>query len=383
VPKLWRYLLVHYVKVLLICLVGFIAILLTTRFVEIARFAASGVGFKILLHYISHQIQYILPIAIPISCLISSLVLFQQLSHNSELTALRASGLALRQIIGPILLAGAFISIGNFYIVSELSTESHLATRQLENSIKSLNPLSLLQNASFLRLRGIYVDILGPSRPGEMASEVILALKNSKHERIHLLLAKEISTADNHIGGEDISIITGSGDSAPEEFDHLVIENIKSMTTPIPQLSQLFKQDGWRLTISHLRMPLLLARLRELRTTYAEGVLNNASEASLKPYIRYINDCLSEISKRFSVAIATFVFTFMGCSFGTSISRRQQSIRGIVYVIFLSGLYLICFFTAKSVDHQFYLASSLHFIPLILATVLSAWNLNRVTRGIE
>lgn len=97
-PIVWRYLLSHYLKVLVLCVTAFIAVLLTTRLDEIAHFASMGPeGFYIIL-YTLYQIPYILPIAIPISCLISSILLIQRLSRSHELTALRASGMGLKTI---------------------------------------------------------------------------------------------------------------------------------------------------------------------------------------------------------------------------------------------------------------------------------------------
>ena len=62
------------------------------RFKDIARFAAlSADGVKTGL-FVLYQFPHILPIAIPISALIASFLLFQRLSKTYELTALRASG---------------------------------------------------------------------------------------------------------------------------------------------------------------------------------------------------------------------------------------------------------------------------------------------------
>ncbi|MCE5316519.1 MAG: LptF/LptG family permease, partial [Parachlamydia sp.] len=135
-PVLWRYLLGHYLKVLLLCVVTFIAILLTTRLDEIAHFATMGPEGLAIIAFALHQIPYILPIAIPISCLISAMLLMQRLSQTHELTALRAAGLSFYNILCPLLIAAAALSIANFYIVSELSTHSHLTTGKLKNELR-------------------------------------------------------------------------------------------------------------------------------------------------------------------------------------------------------------------------------------------------------
>ena len=103
IPILWRYALQSYLRVFLLSVCTFIAVLLVSRFKEIARFAAlSSDSLKTAL-FVVYQFPLILPMAIPISALIASLLLFQRLSRGSELTALRASGLSLRSILTPLL----------------------------------------------------------------------------------------------------------------------------------------------------------------------------------------------------------------------------------------------------------------------------------------
>ncbi|HEY4831929.1 MAG TPA: LptF/LptG family permease, partial [Waddliaceae bacterium] len=119
-PIFWWYLLKNYLNVLLLSLFSFVAILLISRLEEIAQFAAMGAKFSYLIIFTLYQIPYILPIAIPISCLISAMILFQRLSSTHEFTALRSCGIALSRIITPILLASLFLSVGCFYITSEM-----------------------------------------------------------------------------------------------------------------------------------------------------------------------------------------------------------------------------------------------------------------------
>lgn len=88
-PILWRYLLKNYFQVFFLCVTGFISILLVTRVQEIARLAALNSQIDIIILFTLCQIPYILPIAIPISGLISAILLVQRLSHTQELSTLR------------------------------------------------------------------------------------------------------------------------------------------------------------------------------------------------------------------------------------------------------------------------------------------------------
>ena len=69
-PIIWRYLIGQFVKVSFTTVLGFIAILLTMRLDEIAHFASLGAPLRALTLFTFYQVFYILPIALPLSCLI-------------------------------------------------------------------------------------------------------------------------------------------------------------------------------------------------------------------------------------------------------------------------------------------------------------------------
>jgi len=52
-------------------------------------------------------------------------------------------------------------------------------------------------------------------------------------------------------------------------------------------------------------------------------------------------------------------------------------------VIGLACLYLIGYFVAKGIDHQFIASSLLYLVPHVIIVILSIWILKRVTKGIE
>lgn len=362
-PIFASYLLKNYLKVLLLAVISFIAILLVSRLQEIAQFASIGAPYSYLALFTLYQIPYILPIAIPISCLISSMILFQRLSHTRELTALRAGGFSLSQILAPILLAGAFLSLGTFYISSELATSSHLATRRMVYELTSVNPLILLQSAKIAKLKGSYFQ-MDPIQNGKSAKNLLIAVKNRSNNRLNLCLAKKIKMKEGELQGEQVSLIS----TLPGE--HLIIENQSSLNSSAPEFAHLLRKKGWKIANDHLTFRLLKIREKMLREESGNKARYNISK------------CHSEIIRRFSLGIASFTFTLMGVSFGMEISR-QHTKRSLFIVLFLTALTLTTFFIGKELDHLVWAAASLFLFPHLLISVASLWTISRVNRGIE
>lgn len=384
-PFLWRYLLSQYLKVFFLCVVSFVAILLTMRLDEVAYFISLGPQPLHVLWYVIQQIPYILPIAIPIGALISSILLVQTLSRSHELTSLRACGFAIRDILAPILAVSLLLSALNFYIVSELASAAHLTTGSLKNQLRSVNPLLLMHNKQVMRIKGFYLDTLGSSHVGEYAEDVIFISPGKHDSRLNMLAAKRFEAHANNFIGRDVTLLTSQiekqkeNDPSPSEI--LIIENIQESNTPIQDFSQMLEKKIWSVNNDHLRLPLLLVRLDQLQSQY-ETVKQKGEASEIKRARHAVHEVHSEIIRRLSVAIAVFSFTLMGLSFGISISRNRSR-RGIFIVVVLGAMYLIAFFSAKSFSYAYITASLLYLLPHVVICGASLMMLRKITKGIE
>jgi lipopolysaccharide export system permease protein len=380
-PIWWRYLIYNFVSYTLGCVSAFIFLLLTMRLEEIAHFTALGAPFSYVILFIFYQIPYILPIALPLSCLIAALLITQRLSERFELTALRAAGWSLRAIFAPLWIFALFLSLGNFWIISELATQSHLNVNLLKNETRSLNPLLLLNNRHLMRLKGFHYEILGASRVGESATASVLAVPNTQQHRLSLFIFEELKLSPSFFHGKGMTFISGTPGEKEEDFDQLLIENISDSLTALPDFSSFLRAKTWLIHSDYLHMPFLISRIREQRKGL-EIALQNEEYSTIQTLKKELNRSFSEISKRFSLAFAVLSFTFMGTAFGISISRKKHSLM-LYFTIGLTALYLICFFIAKSVDHHFWLSTSLYIVPHIFILSLSFLFLRRITKGQE
>jgi len=356
---------------------------MVTRLDDIAHFAAMGGTAKFVFQFTVNQIPYIIPIALPVSCLISALILSQQLSNNSELTAMRASGLSLSSIYAPIFLASGFLFVGTLYFISEVTTASHMATRRLEVEVRSINPLLFLQNRRFVQSKLAFVDILGPWKAGEYAEDVLIAFNNTNNERLNLFLAKNLKTTKSDMVADDVTIIASLESKGEYEYDHLLIENVDQMRTPLEQFSKLMKKKGWKISQDYMKFSILLIYIDENRKLYHDWLRNPETiytEQEAQDCRKNYQKGYSEILRRITVGIAAITFTLLGCAFGIQVSRRK-TIRGLIIALLLAGFYLVCFFIGKSLGERYVMAGLTYFVPHVLITGISIWKLNRVSTG--
>ncbi|MCB1180947.1 MAG: LptF/LptG family permease [Chlamydiia bacterium] len=369
----WRYLLINYLRVFILSCCSFLAILIVARLDEIAHFAALGAPLKTILLFILYQIPYIIPISVPISSLISSMILFSTLSSTNELTALRSSGISLGAILTPIMISAVLLSIGNFYITSELSTTSHLKTRKMVQDLLINSPLLLLQKAKVASLNGAYVQ-MSSLKNGQAAADLVIAVKNEKNHRLNLFLAKSLELEGDTLECKNVTIISSSPSSKEREgYDHLLIENQQKGATAAFTLGAFLRQKGWKIANDHLKLRLLKAKVEELKNC------DNQKQFEIR---KNLGKCRSDVVRRVSLAISPLSFTVLGISFGIGINRNQAK-RGIVIVVLLAAISMISYFVAKEFDHSVIISSLFFLLPHFINTLVSGWKLNRISGGLE
>lgn len=362
-PIVWRYLLRQYFQVFALCIVSFIAALFVMRFKEIAEFATlNSDGVSIVLFSL-YQLPYVLPLAIPVSCLIASVILFQKMSHSQELTALRAAGMSLKDLLYPLILAGFFLTLFNFTILSEIGPRCRFKAKELSYAMTANNPFYIFNKITEGKLTNAYVEIR-TLRGGKKAKDVLLILNNRPHERLGVMTAKELTIEGNELLGKDVSLISSVRGEENNNFDHLVIEHQSSMSTKAATLSSLLQSAKWHGSLDYLSFKDLVIRA----TTSHKKI--------------WLSHHTFEIARRLSLAFTPLVFTLLGAAFGMEISR-QRSKKGILWVVGLATFYLAAFIGAKSMKHFQLVALALDFIPLVVILLLSLGSLRRTSRGIE
>ena len=364
-PILWRYLMRSYFQVFILCVLAFIAVLLVIRFQDIASFASSGAPILSIAQFTLYQIPYILPIAVPISCLISAMLLLQRLSHTHELTALRTCGLGIKPIAFPLILAGSFLSLVNFTISSEIAPMCHRLSKELIYEITTVNPLFLLQKETLVRLKNAHAN-MKVLHMGKQAEDVIFVINNRSQQRLGLMTAKELSLKNGLLVGENVTFISSVDSKKTEGFDHIIIENQKTMSTKAANLSQFLQKTDWTSSYDNLN----------LRMVQAKSTVEKKRNYVVSRHFIF------ELSRRLSFALAALTFTVIGIAFGVDISRNRTK-KGLLWALSLTCFFMVCFIAAKSFRHHFFIASLVYILPHPLLILCSIRFLKQRAEGIE
>ena len=106
----------------------FFAILMIVIFILVMQFlwlyidelVGKGLELKVILEFLMWGSCQVLPLALPLATLLSSIMTFGDMGEHYELAAMKASGISLARILAPVILASALISVAAFFIGDRL-----------------------------------------------------------------------------------------------------------------------------------------------------------------------------------------------------------------------------------------------------------------------
>lgn len=99
-----------------------------------------GLSMDILAQFFWYMGLMLVPQALPLAILLSSLMTFGNLGESSELTAIKAAGISLMQSFRSLIVITILIMVGSFYFQNKIGPEANMKMAQLLISMKQKSP---------------------------------------------------------------------------------------------------------------------------------------------------------------------------------------------------------------------------------------------------
>ena len=149
-----------------------------------------GVSFGVVLRLFLYSLPGVVTLTIPMSCLLASLLGFGNMSANSELVALKSSGVSFGRIVRPLVVVGVFISIFAFALNETIvPLAERAAANVLRYEVFRVVPPVFKENV-FIReesegelKRVLYIGTVRP-RSGEMSDILVQEFEAGRIRRI-------------------------------------------------------------------------------------------------------------------------------------------------------------------------------------------------------
>jgi len=331
-----------------------------------------GLKPELVLQYVKLGIPETLGLTIPLAVLVSALLVFGQLSADSEIAAMRACGVNLLTLMGGPVLAGVLLTAFCFYVQNEIVPSSHLARRQLVTSVDAASGLALLEPGRFIR-DFPNMEMYFEHKEGNWLHNVIITETSDPNRPREVRAEKAHVTQD----GEDLRIEfhrvridpfhpDRPGAGTADRFAHTITNAVKERI--------IYKQDKNR-SLSELFMliPEAEKSLAKVRATYREAPGKDMNRIAFLMSKARVRGILFEINRRFVFSVAPLCFILVGIPLGIRSHRRESTI-GIGIALGIMFVFYLCMVAAEAaVRYPFFPPYILVWLPVALCLGIACW----------
>jgi len=192
-----RYLIREFLVVFFYCLLVFISLyIIIDLFTHLSDILRNHTSLKYILKYYGTFIPVISIQIMPIAILISTLYTFNNFNRYNEITAMRASGISLWQLILPFLITGFILSSISLIMNEKVIPQAFLIStttreREIEKKPKFKGGGKIIKNVAFYgrENRMFYIKIFD-QKENTLSSIIILEHNNQQHLRSRLTAEK-------------------------------------------------------------------------------------------------------------------------------------------------------------------------------------------------
>lgn len=120
--------------------VAIFILLMQFMWMHINDLVGKGIGISVLAEFFIYAAASVVPLALPLAILLSSLICFGNLAERFELTAMKAAGISLFRIMRPLAITIAFVSVGAFFFSNNVLPKSQVKLWALIFSLRQKSP---------------------------------------------------------------------------------------------------------------------------------------------------------------------------------------------------------------------------------------------------
>ncbi|MFT5130181.1 MAG: lipopolysaccharide export system permease protein [Rhodothermales bacterium] len=345
----------------------FVAIAVGTFIMFVGQFArvfdllAKGVPLGTLLKLVSYRLPQVLGFTIPLGLFVSALLVFNRMSSEHEISALRASGISMLQVSAPVLFLGIVLSAlcvwMQFATIPTYTGKAKWLVRA--ESVK--NPLMLISENQFIELFDGYIIYVGRKSGNEVRDIHIYSLSDEG------VIQRKIDANKGEIRVDDDAKVI-----------HLMLYNATIDTVDPeaphdPLRSRRLKAGDCEFPLSYgerLHARSLTQRVAQMQTKELFARVQIYSERGQDPTPLFV-----EINLRAAMGLTPFSLLLLALPLGIRVTRQDNT-----RALFVGILVPLLYFTLISLFESLNETPSAHpamlmWVPNLLCQGLGIWGL--------
>lgn len=188
-----RYIFVSFVKTFLSVFIILILIfLLQSIWVYISELAGKDLDAMVVAKLLFYIIPNLIPMVLPLTILVASIMTFGGFSENYEFAAMKSSGISLQRAMRSLVFFITALSIVTFFFANDIIPWSRYKVINLRSNIAKLKPALSITEGAFNQLNEYNIKVAKKTgKNGEELHDVIIHVKNENGQGLTVVKAKE------------------------------------------------------------------------------------------------------------------------------------------------------------------------------------------------
>jgi lipopolysaccharide export system permease protein len=134
-----------------------------------------GLEWTVIVELAFYSIPTLVPLALPLAILLSSLMTFGKLGENYELSALKASGISLYKIMKPLFITISIIAVAAFFFSNHVIPYSNMKFKTLLYDIMNKKlALNMREGVFFNDIEGYSIKVNHKSEDGNLLEDLLI-----------------------------------------------------------------------------------------------------------------------------------------------------------------------------------------------------------------
>lgn len=316
---------------------------------------------RLVLYFSPTLIAYLVPVAFMMGILLA----FGKLAQHNEITAMKAAGIPLKRLVAPVVLAGALLSAGTFFLQDRVQPRAIARANQLLFvELPQRITLDVLPVGVMNEFGGFRVYFKGRDTQTKTLRDVVVALPQPGRDMIYYAESAQYvgSGAGSQLVLRNCQIVK------PQPGDDVAVQTAKEQTVS--------------LSSPMLRPPPARHKAMTMRELFEQEKKSTERYASFKSKqnAEDLRTTRTEISDRITLPLACLAVSLAAAPLAVRAPRSGRSFSFAIGVALLGGYYLLrILLEAKSVHPlEDYVIRGL--VPNAVLGMIGLWALWKVDR---
>lgn len=152
--------------------------------------AGKGLEWTVILELIVYASARLVPMALPLAILLSSIMTFGNFGENFELTAIKSAGISLQRFMSPLIYLIIIISISAFFYSNRIIPYTNLKTVALIHAVKQQRPELQIKAGMFYNgIEGYSIKIGKKDHKTDLLEDIMVYDHTNNQENVQVTVA--------------------------------------------------------------------------------------------------------------------------------------------------------------------------------------------------